>query len=666
MSELRSLNCDDVLKGPMRRSDENPVLMPDACLQWEAEGAFNGCPVFDDGKVHMVYRAVSSPQSFYYGNEIKVSSIGYVNSVDGIHFKNKKQFIVPEHDWERFGCEDPRVTKLNGRFFILYTALSTYPFGADGIKIGLAITKDFKTIEAKYPVTPFNSKAMALFPGKVNGKYAAVITANTDNPPSKICLALFDREDQIWSREYWETWYSALDSHVIPLQRNQSDHIEAGAPPIKTKYGWLFIYSYIQNYFSPPPVFGIEAVLLDLKDPQKIIARTEKPLLVPQQGYELYGKVPNIVFPTGAFAKGGKFYMYYGAADTTCCLATAKLRDLLKEMLATRMQMIRLERFKGNPVISPIASHPWESRGTFNPAAIYEDDKVHILYRAMSADNTSTVGYASSRDGFTIDERMEEPIYFPRAPFEQKGVPGGNSGCEDPRITRIEDTIYMCYTAYDGVAPPRVALSTISTDDFLAKRWNWSQPELISPPGMDDKDAAFFPKKIKGKFAILHRLGFNIWIDFVDDLKFGGNKWLYGQILMSPRMRSRKDSKKIGIAGPPIETEWGWLLIYHGISQEDQRYRVKAALLDLHDPTRIIARTQGPILEPEMPYEKEGEVNNVVFPCGAVIKNEKLIVYYGGADKVMGIASMPVKELIEKLFTEGDLRQRKPKISASH
>ena len=110
---------------------------------------------------------------------------------------------------------------------------------------------------------------MALFPSKINGKMAAILSVNTDNPPSRIGIAIFDREDQVWSREYWENWYSSLDEHSIFLERSPKDHVEVGAPPVKTKHGWLIIYSYIQNYFSPPSTFGIEAVLLDLKNPKK-------------------------------------------------------------------------------------------------------------------------------------------------------------------------------------------------------------------------------------------------------------------------------------------------------------------------------------------------------------------------------------------------------------
>ena len=635
----------------MRRSIENPILIPYSENTWEADGAFNGCPARDGGKVHFVYRAVSAPQQIA-GNELPLSTVGYAFSNDGIHFGDRRQFIKPEYDWEQFGCEDPRITKMNGKYYVFYTALSAFPFCASCIRVGVAITRDFKKINEKHLVTPFNSKAMSLFPEKVAGRYAVVLSVNTDIPPTRIAVAYFDREEQMYSPTYWEGWYSLLDDNIIPLQRGPKDHIEAGAPPIKTKYGWLLIYSYIQNYFSPPAVFGIEAALLDIHNPQRIIARTDKPLMVPQEEYEKYGKVPNIVFPTGAMVKDDMLYIYYGAADTTCAVAACKLETLLEDMLESRIKQIRLTRFPGNPVIKPNPKLSWQSRAVFNPTALYEYGRVHLAYRAMSEDNTSVIGFASSGDGYTFEDQPPEPIYTPRENFEATLVPGGNSGCEDPRLTRIDDTIFMLYTAFNGRSEPRVALTHISVDDFIARCWNWSRPILISPPNVPDKDAAIFPKKINGKYAILHRLGVSIWLDMVDDLKFEGNKWLGGHIIMSPK-DELADTEKVGISGPPIETKYGWLLLYHCVSRKTQpmTYYVATALLDLKDPSKVIARRKVPILEPETPYELYGQVNNVVFPCGAVIIGEDLFVYYGGADSVIGVATMKITELMNSLIT---------------
>jgi predicted GH43/DUF377 family glycosyl hydrolase len=296
----------------------------------------------------------------------------------------------------------------------------------------------------------------------------------------------------------------------------------------------------------------------------------------------------------------------------------------------------------------PLPDHSWENKAVFNPAAFYENNKFHIVYRAMSNNNLSSFGYATSIDGFHIDERLPDPVYIPREIFERNAHSEGNAGCEDPRITRMGDRYYMLYTAYDGEHPPRVAMSSIAVDDLREKKWHWGIPKLISPPDIDDKDAAIFPKKIKGKFMFLHRLQSSIWIDTVDDLHFYEGNYLGGKILFQARP-GKWDSTRIGISSPPIETPQGWLLLYHGIT-DSHEYMLGAALLDLHDPTQILSRLDYPILTPDMHYERDGQIPNVVFPCGAVVKDETLFVYYGGADSVLCVATMPLEKLINALL----------------
>src|SRR5690606_29520999 len=138
--------------------------------------------------------------------------------------------------------------------------------------------------------------------------------------------------------------------------------------------------------------FGIEAVLLDLNDPKKIIGRTTGPMLVPEEPYELSGYVPKIVFPSGAIVEKDVLKIYYGGADTTVCAASVGLNDLVSSIYEGTRARWRFKRFEGNPTIRPIEEHSWESQATFNPAAIDLGGKVHILYRALSADNTSTLG----------------------------------------------------------------------------------------------------------------------------------------------------------------------------------------------------------------------------------------------------------------------------------
>jgi beta-1,2-mannobiose phosphorylase / 1,2-beta-oligomannan phosphorylase len=640
----------------VKRSEENPILLPDPKSPWEAVAAHNPC-VIESGKTfHMLYRAVSNKQKVG-DRDLEISSVGYAASRDGITFGKTRQLFGPEHGWERYGCEDPRVTEFEGRFFVFYTAV--HEFSADGIRVAVAITRDFKTIDEKHLVTPFNAKAMTLFPERVNGHIAVALTVNTDRPPAKICVAYLDRIEDLWSENFWNKWYADWRSHAIPLGENDDkDQVEVGSQPLKTKEGWLLFYSYIYNYFSPPAIFGVQAVLLDLKDARKIVGEVRRPFLVPEEEYEYYGRVPHIVFPSGALIHKKLVYLYYGATDTVSCVAMMSLEDLLEQLVFTRERM--LTRFAGNPIISPLPTHAWESQATFNPAAIYENGKVHILYRALSADNTSVVGYASSRDGFHIDERLPDPIYVPREDFEAKHIPNGNSGCEDPRVTRIGETIYMLYTAYAGDGPPRVALTSISVADFDAHRWNWSRPVLISPLNADDKDAALFPRKVNGKYVFLHRLGSDIWIDFVDDIASfdGKTKFLGGKILMRPR-DTAWDSRRIGGTSPPIETEYGWLMFYHGISKRTGHYNVRVALLDPDDPTLILYRTHDPLLEPEMPYEKNGVVQNVVFPCGAVRIKDTLFVYYGGADKFVAVATLNMETIVKGLAREAGFYDEK-------
>lgn len=314
--------------------------------------------------------------------------------------------------------------------------------------------------------------------------------------------------------------------------------------------------------------------------------------------------------------------------------------------------MIRLKRYVRNPIITPLPEHEWEAKLTFNPGAIYLDNKVHILYRAMSQDNTSTLGYAVSKDGFTISERYPRPVYVPRIKEEKKKKPGTYSGCEDPRITQIGDRLYICYTAFDGVGPTRIAMSSIKIDDFLNRKWKWSKPKLISPPGIDNKNSCIVPNMKDGKYGVFHRIYPGIWLDFVDDLEFNEErKWIKGSLWFKTRQNSW-DSRKVGIAAPPIKTDAGWVLLYHGISNKDRHYRVGAILLDLDDPTQEIARSKYPLLEPRMQFELEGEVNNVVYPCGAVVIDGILFVYYGGGDQAIGVAAVKFNKLITDLIKE--------------
>jgi len=311
--------------------------------------------------------------------------------------------------------------------------------------------------------------------------------------------------------------------------------------------------------------------------------------------------------------------------------------------------MVEVIRFRGNPILRPESDKPFKSFAAFNAAALKLKDKVYILYRAQAEDLTSTIGLAVSSDGLTVEEELPHPVYVPRERFEKRiyGRPGP-VGCEDPRVTVIGDTIYMVYVAvsdaYDYV---RVAITHISVEDFLARKWDrWAKPKAISPPGVWDKDAALFERRIQGKYVFLHRFFPNIWIDFVDDLSFDGY-WIRGTEFFRVRP-DRWDSDRVGIAGPPIEVSEGWVLIYHAKSAIDGAYRLGAALLDKEDPTTVLARLPYPILEPKEWYEVEDIP--VVFSNGHVVMDGKLYLYYGASDKYLAVAVVDLDDLVGDLL----------------
>lgn len=623
-----------------KRSKHNPILLPIRQHNWESFATFNWSPHQDGNTLHCLYRAMSHPESMSDGSKMGKSIVAYAKSKDGIEFEDRRPLIEPEEEWEKYGCEDPRITELDGKKYIFYTALSEYPFKAEGIKVAVAISKDLKKIDERHLVTPFNAKAMTMFPEKINGKFVVIFGVNTDNPPAKIAIAKFDKEEDIWDHKKWDEWYKNIDKYTIDLRRDANDHVEVGAAPIKTEHGWLLVYSHIANYFGERKrVFGVEALLLDLNEPRKIIGRTNGSIMVPEAIYEKYGHLPDIIFPSGALIRKGNLEIYYGGADTSCCRAKINLENLLDSMLPN-LKGKKIKRFENNPILLARPENDWESEYVFNPGAIDLDGNVYILYRAMGKDNISTIGLAISKDAIHIDERLNEPIYTPREDFESKG-------CEDARIVEIDDTLYMTYTAFDGVNVPRIAVTSISKKDFLNREWNWKKLTLISQTVLMDKNACILPTKTEDGYMIYHRMGHGICYDFVENLDFSETKLNKCIPLLYPRY-GMWDSKKVGISAPPFLCEAGWILLYHGVG-EDNVYRMGAALFEKDNPTNLIATTSAPILEPEFDYEKIGQVPNVVFPCGTVLRDRIVYIYYGGADSVVAGATVKLDNLI-KMF----------------
>ncbi|MHB1653561.1 MAG: glycoside hydrolase family 130 protein [Desulfitobacteriaceae bacterium] len=306
-----------------------------------------------------------------------------------------------------------------------------------------------------------------------------------------------------------------------------------------------------------------------------------------------------------------------------------------------------LVRYAGNPLLSPIKEHPWESKYVLNTAAFRVKDRVYLLYRAYGDDLVSRIGLAVT-DGYNVLERLPEPVFVPQDRTEEKGV-------EDPRVAIIDHKIYMLYTAYDGVIA-QVAAATIGLDDFLNKRFDkWERKGLVFQD-IWDKDAILFPDKINGKYIIYHRIEPSIWMVQMDELEFPAPKKKHS-IILGPRSGWMWDSLKIGAGSQPIKTRYGWLLIYHGVDR-NRVYRLGVVLTDLANPERLLYRSPNPVLSPETEYEigqgEESWVANVVFTCGAVPAEAKevldagdeILVYYGAADTHICLATGRVGDLI--------------------
>jgi len=321
-----------------------------------------------------------------------------------------------------------------------------------------------------------------------------------------------------------------------------------------------------------------------------------------------------------------------------------------------------LQKYESNPIISPRKNISWDAWQTFNPGAIILNDKIHFLYRAIGNDGLSRLGYASSLNGQDIDERPSYPAYEHRlttGKFNEYSFSsgGGWGGCEDPRIVYLEDDgrVYVTYTACDGGL--RVAITSISVEDFISKRWKWKEPLLISPLNEIHKNWVVFPRKINEKYAILHSITPKIQIEYLDNLDFKED----GHISSSHEKKYRKDvwdSWLRGAGPPPVETKYGWLLFYHAINEDDPaKYNVGAMLLDKNDPTKIIAKSNCPVLEPDEYYENNGYKAGIVYASGAVVKDNTLFLYYGAADSYTCLASANLDDFIKTL-----MEQKKPKM----
>lgn len=302
-------------------------------------------------------------------------------------------------------------------------------------------------------------------------------------------------------------------------------------------------------------------------------------------------------------------------------------------------------KFKKLGIVMKPLKDQFGSFARFNPGIQLKDGVVHMLYRAVNSDikdrenYISYIGYAKLDTDTNILYDSNEKVIFPTMPEEAKG-------CEDPRIVDFEGSFYIFYTAYDGITA-RVAIA--KTDDFI----EYIKLGIINHHFHWDKDAFIFPERIGGKIAYLHRVEPSIQLDYFDsfDQLLSTKSWegYEHKVEASTIMKSEYfwENRKIGGSVPPIKTDKGWLLLYHAVD-DSFVYRGSVALLDLENPSKVIARIPYPLLEPVEEYELFGDVKNVVFPEGGYINKGELFIYYGAADKYIAIAKIGVGELLDE------------------
>lgn len=301
---------------------------------------------------------------------------------------------------------------------------------------------------------------------------------------------------------------------------------------------------------------------------------------------------------------------------------------------------MKLTRASANPILSP-TQNSWENVGVLNPAVITWQNKLCLVYRAQGTDMVSQLGMAFLSSPTQISERKNEPIFSPDPDSEYEVL-----GIEDPRISFLDGTYYMTYVAaskypylFDPPKHPhdrewRVRVSLAKTDDFSS----WSRFGVIVSH-IDSKDAALFPEKIDNQFCLLHRVIPQIRVAISEDAR----RYKERGPVFGPR-NGMWDEWRVGIGAPPIKCPYGWIMFYHGVDNS-KVYRLGLALLDLDDPSLVIARLADPVLEPTESWEKSGLVPDVVFTCGAAEDSDKYWVYYGGADTAIGVAHISKEEV---------------------
>jgi predicted GH43/DUF377 family glycosyl hydrolase len=604
----------------------NPILFPQG-TGFEAKATFNPAVILVDGIFYMFYRAEDWTGKGKWNGQ---STIGLAWSEDGMSFWRKSEpIIIPEYAYELpGGCEDPRVVKIERTYYLTYT-------GYDGktARLCLATSRDLIKWKKQGPIFPDCgwSKSGAIIPEKINGKYW-----------------MYFGDSNIWVA----TSKDLIHWNVIeePVMKPREDYwdealVEPGPPPIITEDGIVLIYNgnipekrarelgkkesreMVRQYAAGWALFSKD-------DPTKLIARCDEPFLKPTERFEKIGQVDDVVFSEGLVKRNGRWYLYYGCADTYIGVAISD-ETILGEDLSKISK----------PILTPIGSG-FEAERVYNPTTITDSGEIYLIYRAEGTDTgTGSFGLAKSWDGINFFRSEVNPIIIPSIPYDE-------GGCEDPRVVKFGENYWLTYGGNDGgKTPGNICLAT-SKDlvqwkkhgEIIQPKYEWEYSQI--------KAGAIVPQKINGKYWMYYQGEAKPWhtkmgIAYSEDLIH------WEQALDMPVMEPRLgyfDSQGTE-PGCAVAIPQGILVIYNGWNETTVN-KAGWALFSKEDPTKLIARCDYPIVS--LP-------NRHVFATALLKLQAQWYLYWGADDRWIDGAIIDMDQFLMEFEEEGienGLKQR--------
>jgi predicted GH43/DUF377 family glycosyl hydrolase len=592
----------------------NPIIKPSG-YGFDADLTFNPGVIYDkdNGVFYMLYRAINLEEKPTDGCWA-TSSIGLAMSYDGINFERYDTYdtpvIYPEFDYEmQGGCEDPRLVKIGDTYYVTYTGYSP-----EGTPSCLASSKDLIHWEKYGPITP--AKSATILNTSIDGKYW-----------------LYFGDTDIWAACSTDLiHWNVVEDPVIEPREGYFDEalVEPGPPPILTGDGILLIYNgnipeerarelgkgMVRQYCTGWALFSAE-------DPTKLIARCDEPFLKPTKDFERYGEVNDVVFAEGLVNQFGRWYLYYGCADTRIGVAIAD-ETLLAETLSKISQPILMPKGKG-----------FESERVYNPTTIAADDRIAMIYRAEpGTDKNSCLGLAFSSDGISFERYERNPILVPDEVYDYF--------CEDPKVVKFGETYYLIYgggePSYVKQTPGNIRLATSKDLIHWEKHGEILQPKYEWESGQI-KAGVIVPQKINGKYWMYYQGEVKPWhtamgLAYSEDL-------LQWNQLDRPVMEPRKDSwdSQGTEPGCAVVLPEGILVIYNGWDETTQN-KGGWALFSKEDPSKLIARCDSPIVS--LPDKH-------VFVTALVQFRDKWYLYWGANDEWINGAGVDLKALFPEL-----------------